>query len=266
MHKEKYSVKWHTYSDHLKTMMKELMMNEDYSDVTLVTEDRKQIKANIDILSACSPFFKDTLKKDKSFYPIMYLRNIQYSEMESIIQFIYLGEATFNEERTGEFLAVAKSLEIKELCYAKTEINNQPNDEPLPHDPDPSTEHNVRTDDINEQAAQERIKNLVQVDGRYNCDLCHKKYKTRSHLSQHRESVHEGVKFPCNQCDYQATQQTSLNIHIKSKHEGIKFACKQCDYQAAHPSTLTKHIQSKHDGVRYECDQCDYQATQQEQH
>ena len=29
--------------------MKELMMNEDFSDVTLVTEDKKQIKANINI-------------------------------------------------------------------------------------------------------------------------------------------------------------------------------------------------------------------------
>ena len=45
MHPEKYSVKWHAYSDHLKSMMKELMMNQDFSDVTLVTEDKKQIKA-----------------------------------------------------------------------------------------------------------------------------------------------------------------------------------------------------------------------------
>ena len=49
MHPEKYSLTWHTYSDHLKSMMKELIMNEDFSDVTLVTEDKKQIKANINI-------------------------------------------------------------------------------------------------------------------------------------------------------------------------------------------------------------------------
>ena len=66
MHQEKYTLTWHTYSDHLKSMMKELMMNEDYSDVTLVTEDKKQIKANISILSACSPIFRDILKKEKN--------------------------------------------------------------------------------------------------------------------------------------------------------------------------------------------------------
>ena len=55
MHQEKYSLSWQTYSDHLKSLMKEMMLNEDLSDVTLVTEDKKQIKANISILCASSP-------------------------------------------------------------------------------------------------------------------------------------------------------------------------------------------------------------------
>ena len=122
MHQEKYSLTWGSYSDHLKSMMKELMMNEDFSDVTLVTEDKKHLKANINILSACSPVFKDTLKKEKNSIQIMYLRGIQFSEMESILQFIYLGEVTFYEERISEFLAVAKSLEIKELCNAEPKV------------------------------------------------------------------------------------------------------------------------------------------------
>ncbi len=66
MHEEKYSLIWHTYSAHLKSMMKELMMNEDFSDVTLVTEDKKQVKANIHVLRTCSPVFEDILKKEKN--------------------------------------------------------------------------------------------------------------------------------------------------------------------------------------------------------
>ena len=65
MHQEEYSLTWQNYSDHLRSMMKELMLNEDFSDVTLVTEDKKQIKANINILSTCSPVFKDILSKEK---------------------------------------------------------------------------------------------------------------------------------------------------------------------------------------------------------
>ena len=133
MHQKKYSLSWHAYADHLKSMMKKLMMNEDFADVILVTEDKKQIKANISVLSACSPVFKDILKKEKNSSPIMYLRGIQYSEMESIMQFIYLGEATFYVERMEELLAVAKSLEIKELCNAEGATKDESENEPRCH-------------------------------------------------------------------------------------------------------------------------------------
>ena len=106
MDKKKYSLLWHTYSDHLRSMMKDLMVNEDFSDVTLVTEDKKCIKTNFNILSSCSPFFKDIFWKERNSSPIIYLRGVQYSEMKSILQFIYLGEATFDAERMDEFLTV----------------------------------------------------------------------------------------------------------------------------------------------------------------
>ena len=57
MYQEKHSLKWQNYSDHLRSMIKELLMNKDLADVTVVTEDKKQIQANISILSACSPVF-----------------------------------------------------------------------------------------------------------------------------------------------------------------------------------------------------------------
>ena len=129
MYQEKYSLTWKNYSDHLKSMMKELMMDKEYADVTLVTEDKKQIRANISILRACSSVFKDILKKERNSSPIIYLRGVQHFEMESIMQFIYLGEATFYEERMDEFLAVAKSLEIKEICNAGPEPNDEPDNE-----------------------------------------------------------------------------------------------------------------------------------------
>ena len=98
MHPDKYSLTWDAYSDYLRNMMKELMMNDDFSDVTLVTEDKKYIKAHKNILSACSTVFKDIVKLDQSAKQIIFLKGIYFSEFESIIQFIYLGKATFYEE------------------------------------------------------------------------------------------------------------------------------------------------------------------------
>ena len=265
MHPEKCRVMWHNYSDHLKSMMKELMMNEDYSDVTLVTEDKKQIKANISVLSACSPVFKDILKKEKNTNQIMYLRGIQYSEMESIMQFIYLGEATFYEKRMDEFIAVAKSLEIKELCNAETET--KPDDEPPQCDSETSTkrlvEETILLDHIKEEEPQERSRAIVDVNNKYECDQCQNTYSRLGSLSNHKQSVHEGVKYDCDKCDHQATRKGDLKRHVQSNHEGVRYACDKCDYKATKQSHLSTHIRSIHLGIKYACDQCDNQFTQQ---
>ena len=292
MYQEKYSLRWHSYSDHLKSMMRELMMNEEFSDVTLVTEDKKQIKANVIILSACSPIFKDILKKEKNSNTTMYLRGIQYSEMESIMQFMYLGEAKVYQERLDELLAVAKSLEIKELCVTETETNDKTEEENIREQTierreveddygeiraetnnEPDGEHSSverdgvkleektfksKSDQIKEEPAQKRKgANVSENSKYYECGHCHKIYTSKRSLFYHKQSFHEEVKFTCDQCDFQGNTPSYLTRHIQAKHKGIKHACDQCDYQTADRGGLTKHIQAKHKNVKYYCDQCE---------
>ena len=45
--------------------------------------------------------------------------------MESILQFIYLGKASFFQERMKEFLGVGKDLQIKEIKDVPKEENNE---------------------------------------------------------------------------------------------------------------------------------------------
>ena len=54
MHKEKYNLNWHAYSDHLRVMLHEMMKSNELTDVTLVCDDKRQFKAHKIILSACS--------------------------------------------------------------------------------------------------------------------------------------------------------------------------------------------------------------------
>ena len=63
---------WNGYSDHLRSMMKELLTNDSLSDVTIVTEDKKKIKAHKNILSACSPFLNEVIQEDKNLDIIIY--------------------------------------------------------------------------------------------------------------------------------------------------------------------------------------------------
>jgi len=115
-HQEKSIFSWHTYTDHLRDMLKEMMTSNDFADVTLVCDDKKEIKAHRNILSACSPVFKNMLKiVQQSNHPVIYLRGIQHLEMESILKFVYLGETSINQDRLTEFILTAKLLEIREF-------------------------------------------------------------------------------------------------------------------------------------------------------
>ena len=269
---DKYTLTWHRYSDHLKEALKEMMTSSEFADVTLVSDDKKQIRAHRNILSACSPVFKNILQLDsKNVNPVIYLRGIQHSEIESIMQFIYLGEAKFYEERIGEFIMVSKNLEIKEMS-AVIEMNDL-----TASNEENSQQENYVVDDknIGEEPASPSYESGVNVEHqelivirptevcvKYACNQCDYKAAQKGNLTQHIQSKHEGLKYDCNQCDYQATTLSNLTIHIQAKHEGVKHACNQCGKQFTMQKSLTRHIQSKHEGVKYACNQCDYTGAQ----
>ena len=281
-HQEKYTLQWNSYSDHLRKVLREMMTSSEFADVTLVTDDKQQIRAHRNILSACSPVFKSILQIDsKNANPVLYLRGIQYSEMESIMQFIYLGEARLYEERMSEFLTVSKNLAIKELSTGiamndQVESNgNNVADEYMDiaeapphtlHEEGVNVEPQAQTKPITPNNAANRILRRTEIvlgNVKFQCQDCEKTFSGRQGLWHHIKSKHEGVKYACNQCDYQATQQGHLTAHIESLHEGVKYACNQCDKQFTQQSHVTTHIQNIHECVKYSCNQCDYQATKQ---
>ena len=112
---EKYSLNWHTFSDHLRSTLKDLFQEGRHTDVTLVSDDQTQFKAHKFVLSACSPVFKEIIENNPSQHPLIYLRGIQSYEMESILQFMYLGEGKLYHERMREFIKVAQDLEMKDI-------------------------------------------------------------------------------------------------------------------------------------------------------
>ena len=181
MHPDKYSFTWHSYSHHLRDMMKK-MMNDDFSDVTLICEDRKHIRAHKNILSASSSVFKDIMKLEQCAKPIIYMKGINFSELDSIIQFIYLGETTFYEERINDLLDVARSLEIKELCNAKVETSDDNQSQPSLHDSETFTDYSggqtMRSSPLISQtptSSQDR-REVVRVNDKYECGQCDKMY------------------------------------------------------------------------------------------
>ena len=111
---EEFRLAWKTFTSHGLDLLRNLLETQEFSDVTLVSDDQHHYKVHRFILSACSTFFKSVLNNNPP-NTLIYLRGIYQKELEPILQFIYLGEATFYHERINEFLHVAKDLGIKEI-------------------------------------------------------------------------------------------------------------------------------------------------------
>ena len=244
---EKYTLNWHTFFDHLHLMFKDLYEDEKHSDVTLVCDDQTQFKAHKIVLRACSPVFKKIIDNNPSQHPLIYLRGIQSYEMESILQFIYLGEGRCYRERIKEFLKVAQDLEVKQISdgvelpideAGETVEDNSPKED---IEEDLFEEYPCKTEQAN--VRQRLPRSQISSDKEYSqCPECGAEFTLRHTMLRHFRSKHEGLKYPCDQCDYQFTDNSSLKKHIKAKHEGIRYPCNQCGYQATQKGYLKSPI------------------------
>ena len=113
---EKFCLSWNDFETSVSNSFKDLLGDEHFTDVTLVSEDNRQMKVHKVILSSCSPFFRNIFIKNAHNHPLLYLKGVKYSDLQSIIDFVYLGQAQVGQEDLQRFLDAAKDLEIKGLA------------------------------------------------------------------------------------------------------------------------------------------------------
>ena len=99
-----YAIEWRTFETHLTNTSKELLGDDRFADVTLVSDDLKPIKAHRIILSKASEIIKQLLEMNPSTHPLLYLKGINSVTLHSIIEFIYSGETKVPAERINEFI------------------------------------------------------------------------------------------------------------------------------------------------------------------
>jgi len=260
----KYNLTWQLYTDHLREMLHEMMKSNELTDVTLVCDDKTKFKAHKIVLSACSSVFKSIINDLPTNSSVIYLRGIQHQELETILQFMYLGVATCSQERMNEFLNVAKNLELKEISKEVKSDDGNLATEIFDKGTKIVHEQQTKTDAGRKESFDLNIKSIIdsQFDKNttreFECDQCESKYTHPSNLRRHILSKHEGIKYDCNQCDQKYSDSSSLSHHVKSKHKGEICACDQCEFVSTKNHHLRDHIQSIHEGVKYTCDQCNH--------
>lgn len=111
---EHFSLRWNNFNDNMKSGFHDLLRTEDFVDVTIAAEG-KLIQAHKMVLSVCSPYFKNIFKTNPCQHPVIFLKDVTHKELSGILQFMYLGEVSVQQEELGRFLKTAEALQIKGL-------------------------------------------------------------------------------------------------------------------------------------------------------
>jgi len=123
MANDKFCLRWNDFETNISVAFRELRDDKDFFDVTLACED-DQIQAHKMILSACSPFFKHILRRNSHQHPLLYLKGVKFSDLQSVLNFMYHGEVNIAQEDLNSFLSVAEDLRVKGLTQNQAGQNN----------------------------------------------------------------------------------------------------------------------------------------------
>ena len=258
---QQFNFNWNAYNEHFKEMMLNLLQSNESSDVMLVCEDKTKFKAHKFVLNACSPVLQSIISDLPQNGQVIYLRGVLAPEMKSILEFMYLGQATTYKERMNDFLNVARSLEIKEISKEidfdaddSSSQDQEYNENINPkidnlHEEENIVNTNFKEEDIDYMST--KFTTHMNEATQYHCNKCDKQFKNSGNLNRHIKSLHDGIKFPCNECGHKATSKQHLGTHIKSVHEGIKFPCNICDFSATQEANLYTHKKKKHSNERF---------------
>jgi len=123
MGSEKFCLRWNDFQSNISNALEDLRNDKDFFDVTLACED-EQIQAHKVILSACSPFFRNVLRRNPHQNPLLYLKGVRYTDIQAVLNFMYHGEVNVAQDELNSFLSVAEDLKVKGL----TQNNSEPQD------------------------------------------------------------------------------------------------------------------------------------------
>ena len=247
---EKFSLKWNDFESNASKSFRNLRKEDHFYDVTLVSDDEHLVPAHKIVLSASSEFFKNILKKSTHSNPLVYLPWIRSADLNSIIDYIYNGEAQVYQDNLDTFLDVAQKLKIEGLNGGE---NNQKHEqeEIMDDEMDMSYSTNKKTgsnilmktegvdtipkrtksfdyeisvsflnQDYSKEELTKAIDDLIVKDGSiWYCKTCGKTSNSHGNMRKHVEIHIEGLSYPCPNCDNTFRSRNVLKHHRLAYHQ-----------------------------------------------
>ncbi|XP_055325084.1 longitudinals lacking protein, isoforms H/M/V isoform X2 [Sitodiplosis mosellana] len=112
---QQFCLRWNNHQPNFISVFSSLLHNEALVDVTLAAEGR-QLQAHKVVLSACSSYFQSLFTTNPCQHPIVILKDVQYNDLKTMVDFMYYGEVNVSQEQLPHILKTAEMLKIKGLA------------------------------------------------------------------------------------------------------------------------------------------------------
>ena len=273
----KSTLSWESFDSCVLDTFKNLISDQDFTDVTLVCENDKQVDAHKVILSSASAFFKRIFVRNPHQKPMLYLKGFKIEEVRSLLEFIYLGQTEVDEGCINRFISMSIDLEINgidenmfnntEEEYKETSIDDNISSEKIAMNIKKSKEMMNNENDtedpiaVADKASQDdpycpivRLPtpppgNLFQISTSKEDSFLLEEIPEDKILHQEYNSAYEkrgSGSYPCNPCGKRFANRNAQNRHKRIIHEGLRYPCLECDYQGTQAHSLRHHIKKKH--------------------
>ena len=236
---EKMHLSWNKFAETTVATFRNLGSTGDFSDVTLVGEDRYEVKAHRAILSSCSPVLRKILLDKSDKQPFLNMKGMILDDIKRLLMFIYTGEVAIKRDNLKNFLKTANDLKIagltkladkdsSEAGKSKQGLSRRNQEEVDEEKEESSNEDNPRknTEEIS-QATQTISLGDVEKTNYLVCSDqgCQKIFSSRAILDNHQLSTHERLIYPCTKCSFKTNSSSNLKTHTKKKHyiNSVKF-------------------------------------------
>jgi len=283
---EKFCLRWNDFESNISVAFRELREEKDFFDVTLACED-SQVSAHKVILSACSPFFRNVLRKNPHQHPLLYLKGVKYQEMLSVLNFMYQGEVNVAQDELNSFLAVAEELRVKGLTQGEGAQETAKQRSPPPRDPVPPPKRprpappppapartqpqvyrpqeqreeevqevqevqTVKAEPREQQSYQENHESAVALEDGYQ-----EEYGDYAQYEGQYDAIDPNTGLPLADGNKATLALVAMKMFETRDEAGLRmWQCADCEYARHKKDHVTKHVEQKHSGLQFICEYC----------
>ena len=256
---ENFCLKWNDFVDNVTSSFGQLRTDKDFSDVTLVSGDGHQIKAHRLALASGSLVFKGLLSQNSAANPVIFLRGVKSGELNSIVDFLYLGETNIHQEHLDSFMAIAEELQLKGLM-GQNKSGDGEVVEKMTAASEPTSPMQVFKRESQVSKAQDLVNigehasrnyeadKTVALTANFSGDLQDLDEQVKSLMEKTPNATADGVRrlYACKVCGKEG-QSIHIKNHIEAIHlEGISIPCNYCGKTTRSRKELTAHKHQLH--------------------